>query len=240
MRGLHLFRCRGIAVRLHLSWFPALALLTWSLATDIFPELAPELVGPAAFITGLCGALLFFLCLLLHEAGHCLVSLRCGIPVHSITLSCIGGVAEIAHEPRRPRDEAWIALAGPLVSLVLGIVCLTLAFLFESRNALFPALLTAWVGWANLFLLLFNLLPGYPLDGGRVLRAALWARSGQIETATRVSARIGSFLGIAIAGYGLWCLIFLGQAHGAGPVLVGLFLRHAARKSSRQISQNAV
>jgi Zn-dependent protease len=240
MQGLHLFRCRGIAIRLHFSWFPAVLLLTWSLATDIFPDLFPDLPGPRAFGLGFCGALLFFFCLLLHEAGHCLISVRCGIPVHSITLSCMGGVAEIAHEPRSPRDEVWIALAGPLVSLGLGLAFLALAFLFDARQALFPALLAAWLGWANLFLLLFNLLPGYPLDGGRVLRSLLWARSGQIDTATRISARIGSFLGIAIAGYGLWCMVFLGQAHGAGPILVGLFLRHTARKSIRRLCRNGV
>ncbi len=236
VQGLRLFRCSGITVRLHVSWFPAVLLLTWSLATDIFPDLLPELVGPPAFVLGFCGALLFFVCLLLHEAGHCLVSLRCGIPVRSITLSCIGGVAEIAHEPQRPGDEIRIALAGPAVSLVLGLLFLAFAFLFESREALLPALLSAWVGWANLFLLLFNLLPGYPLDGGRVLRAMLWARSGEPESATRVSSRIGSFFGLAIAGYGLWSLIFLGQPQGTGPVLVGLFLRHAAQKSTRRIS----
>jgi Zn-dependent protease len=231
LRILRVGTVRGIAVQIHFSWWLGAALLSHTLGAELFPEILPEMAWRVSMALGFTGTILFFCCLFLHELGHCVVSQKCGIPVRAITLSCIGGVAEITREPDTPQSEIRIALGGPAVSLALGLTLFGASLMLQLRGWPQGAVLSAWLGWANASILVFNLLPGYPLDGGRVLRALLWARSGNLAMATRITRSLGSALGWATASLGAYFLVIHGDKGGAGPILVGIFLQHTARRT---------
>lgn len=232
--GVFLGRFFDIRFYLDYSWFFIVALIVYSLSTFLFPH---ELGGrdPAVYIAmGVVATLLFFLSILLHELGHSLVSQRCGIPVPSITLLFIGGIAEISREPDDPRTELKIAIAGPLVSLVL--VALYRAVSWGCDLASFPegALVFKWLAAVNLLLVIFNAIPGYPLDGGRILRALLWMRSGGFRHATFVTSRIGVVFSWVLMALGV--LTILGGEWGQGLVflVIGIFLKSAAESGYTQ------
>ena len=230
-RGVFIGRVRGIELFLDPSWFLIAALVTFTLASDFFPSVVPDHTTRYYYALGLCGSLLFFLSILLHELGHSVVSQRCGIPVPRITLMFIGGLAEISREPDDARSELKIALGGPAVSLVLVGIFYGLAELLDRFDIAGPAQVFLWLSVTNLALAVFNMIPGYPLDGGRVLRAILWARSGRLRRATYITSRIG--IGFA------WVLIALGVSLLLMPphpwnalvfVLIGTFLKTAAQQ----------
>jgi Zn-dependent protease/CBS domain-containing protein len=234
-KGLFIGRYFGIEFYLDSSWFLIAALVTYLLSTEVFPPVLPH--HSRTFYTLLGGAamLLFFLSILLHELGHSLVSQRCGISVPRITLLFIGGLAEISREPDDARSELKIALGGPAVSIILGVVFGGLRMAFSALGLPVPSHLCEWLALTNLWLVVFNMFPGYPLDGGRVLRALLWAKTGRLRRATYISSRIG--IGFS------WFLIFVGAytlatapsdtAHnkwlsGLSLVVIGFFLKSAA------------
>ena len=232
--GILLGTFLNIRFYLDYSWFFIVALVIYSLSTFFFPH---ELAGrdPAVYIAmGATAALLFFASILLHELGHSVVSQRCGIPVPSITLLFIGGIAEISREPDDPRSELKIAVAGPAVSLVLaafykflGWVCSLAAF--PEGSAVFR-----WLAAVNLLLVIFNAIPGYPLDGGRVLRALLWLHSGRFRRATFITSRIG--VGFSWVLMALGILAVLGGEWGQGIIflVIGMFLKSAAESGYAQ------
>jgi Zn-dependent protease/predicted transcriptional regulator len=229
-----IFRVRGIPVRAHPSWLLILALLTWNLAVGYFPQVLPDLPAAALWIRGLVAALLLFVSVLLHELAHCIAALRYGIPVSSITLHIFGGVSQMEREPERPGAEFTIAVVGPLASFALA------AALALGARALDPGpgarATMQYLAFVNVLLGIFNLIPGFPLDGGRVLRAALWRLKGDGAWATRVAARTGSAFAVILIGLGI-LRAFTGELIGGlWFVLIGLFLRQSAEQSYQQLA----
>jgi len=236
----------GIPIHVHVSWFAVFFFLTWSLATGFLPETLPGLSAPRYWGMGAVAALLLFLSVLLHELGHSYVALRYQIPIKQITLFIFGGVAHMGKEPPSPRAEFLIAIAGPLVSLVLGAACYGGAMAVESLSAQ-PGLrglivLGVFLSTVNVQLGLFNLIPGFPLDGGRVLRAGLWARNKDFNRATSQAALagigFGGILGLIGAGLlaGAWSGVLERSiaTNGGWLIFIGAFLLSAALASRRQ------
>jgi len=234
-----LFRVFGIEIRADLSWFVVVALFTWSLARQVFPasQLAPGLTESTYWAMGVVGAALLFASIVLHELGHALVARRYGLPIRGITLFIFGGVAEMADEPPTAKAEFLVAVAGPAVSVVLGGVFLVGGTVGTLGGWPPPLVAVAVVvGWMNLALVLFNMVPAFPLDGGRVLRSMLWQWRGDLRWATRVTSAIGSALGLGLIGLGV--LMAIGANNLIGGVwmaLIGMFVRSAARMSYQQL-----
>lgn len=244
-----LFSVLGVGIRLDPSVALTFILITYSLATGVLPVWHPAWSGVMVWCTALFSGVLFFGSLLAHELSHALVARRFGIPVPRITLFLFGGMAEMESEARSPRAEFTMAIAGPLMSLLLaaGFLTLSYAFMGETSRQLFlqdpsaalasfSPLVTAgiWVGSINVVLALFNLIPGFPLDGGRVLRAGIWWWTGNRPLATRIAASGGRLFGWTLIGWGLWLLIAQRDASGLWTILVGWFLAHLAWESVRQ------
>ncbi|MCX6967435.1 MAG: site-2 protease family protein [Verrucomicrobia bacterium] len=232
--GVFLGTFLNIRFYLDYSWFFIVALVIYTLSSFFFPH---ELAGrdPAVYITmGVFAALLFFVSILLHELGHSVVSQRCGIPVPSITLLFIGGLAEISREPDDPKTELKIAIAGPAVSLVLVVVYHAVAWGFEAVGIPEGTAVFRWLSAVNLMLVLFNAIPGYPLDGGRILRALLWLYSGGFRRATFITSRIGVAFSWLLMALGV-LLIFGGQwGQGLLFLIIGSFLKSAAESGYAQ------
>jgi Zn-dependent protease/CBS domain-containing protein len=232
--GIPIGRIFGINIRLHYSWFLIFAVVTWALATNYFPVVYPEWSTTTAVITGLITSLLFFISLLAHELMHSIVAQRSGIPVKSITLFVFGGVSQITREPDQAGMEFKIAIAGPLTSVVLGVIFWAIWFLVPARFETVSAV-SFWLGWINLSLAAFNLVPGFPLDGGRVLRAIIWWRTKDLRRATRLASNFGRLIGFILIGAGIW-FIFTGYwFNGLWLALIGWFLFNSATQSYRQL-----
>lgn len=239
-------RVCGIPIHVHGSWLFVFFFVTWSLATGYLPDMLPGLSEPRYWAMGGVAALLLFLSVLLHELGHSLVALRYHIPIGQITLFIFGGVAQMRKEPPHPRAEFLIAIAGPVVSFLLAAFCIALVALLESWPGDTPvqglAALGALLGMVNTQLGLFNLLPGFPLDGGRALRAGLWAWGKDFYRATSQAAMVGLLFGIGFGLFGAFLLVgalsgTLSSAlasSGGWIVLLGAFLFSAARGSRKQ------
>ena len=231
--AIRLGRIFGIEIGLDYSWFVILALVTWTLAAHYFPM---NYRWPIAtyWAIGLVTSLLFFASVLAHELGHSVVALRKGIPVRAITLFLFGGMAEIAKEPARPRDEFWIAIAGPVVSVALGVIFYLLHSSASPDQPL--AALTLWLSWINFSLAAFNLIPGFPLDGGRVLRSAVWALTGSFQRATRVASMAGRVIAYGFIALGILIALTGSWMSGLWLVFIGWFLGRAALSSYRQVA----
>jgi Zn-dependent protease/CBS domain-containing protein len=215
-------RIRGIAIRVHWSWLLILSLLTWSLSEGLFGE-ELGLASPDRWFAGVGTALLFFTSVLLHELAHSFVAQAYGMRVPSITLFVFGGVSSLAEEMRTAGQEFRVAIAGPLTSWALAALFTAGALLTEGV----PGVMFEYLAFINGMLGAFNLLPGFPLDGGRVFRAVVWARTGSLERATVLAANVG--IGIAylmIAGGIGWLFAF--GAGGLWYILIGMFLKSAA------------
>jgi len=192
--GVPLGRLFGISIRLHYSWFFIFALVTWALAVSYFPSNYPDWSLWTYWAIGLATSLLFFTSVLLHELSHSVVAQAAGIPINSITLFIFGGISQMTKEPEKPSTEFRVALAGPLSSLVISAVFW--GIWLGARGSVEPLeALAFWLGWINMILAVFNLIPGFPLDGGRVLRSILWWRGGDLRGATRTASTIGRTIG---------------------------------------------
>lgn len=227
-RALYVGRYFGIEFYLHYSWFIIAGIVTYELATVIFPNEIDGLARGVYLAMGSVAAGVFFLSILLHELGHSLVSQRCGIPVPRITLLFIGGLAEIAREPDDAKSELKIALGGPAVTLVLVLVFGLAERIFDARDWEGATLVADWLCKTNLALMIFNMFPGYPLDGGRVLRAIIWGYSGRLRRATYITSRIGIAFSWMLLTFGLYLLIIKHQWNAVALVLIGIFLKAAA------------
>lgn len=231
--NIKLGRVWGIPIGLHASWFIIFALVTWSLAMGILPSAVP---GQPAIVYWLLGALtagLFFGSVLAHELGHAFLALRNDIPVRGITLFIFGGIAQIEREPRSPGVEFRVAIAGPLVSLGLALIFVGLDLVGGAIPAV--AVSTDWLIHINLLLALFNLVPGFPLDGGRVLRAVVWQVTGSQHRATQVATTIGKVVAAGFMLWGGWNLLSGSLFDGLWILLIGWFLYNAAANYSQQI-----
>ena len=226
-------RIMGIPIGINYSWFVIFFLITATLGQYVFPWLYPDWSTPVYWIVGLCTSLLFFASLLAHELAHSFVAVRRGIEVRSITLFIFGGAARIAREAPVASTELLMAVAGPLSSVALAGVFALIWLL--SRNTLEPlAAMSIYLCWINLALAAFNMLPGFPMDGGRVLRSIIWWRSGSYMKATRVATLAGEALGCLLILSGLAFGVLVYWFNGLWLALVGGFLFAAARASYRQ------
>jgi Zn-dependent protease len=232
--GVKLGRILGVPIRLHASWFLIFGLVTWSLAASYFPAGYPSLPTGAYWVLGAATSLLFFGSVLAHELGHSLVALRSQIPVHGITLFIFGGVAQIGREPSTPGDEFRVAIAGPLTSLVLAIGFGGLWLL--DRAVPYLAAPSLWLMRINLGLALFNLIPGFPLDGGRVLRAVVWRITQNFQRATQVASFVGQLTAFGFIGLGLLTMVGGSFVNGLWLVFIGWFLQNAAAASYAQVN----
>lgn len=233
---LTLFRLFGFGVRLDLSWLLIALLVTWSLAEGFFPRQYPDLSGFAHWVMGVLGALGLFLSIIFHEFCHSLVARRYGLPMKGITLFVFGGVAEMGEEPRSPEIEFRMAAAGPVSSLLLAL--LFYLVWFWGKKFAWPDLANGIIGYLafiNVLLATFNLLPAFPLDGGRILRSVLWHRKGDLRHATRTATRIGSGFGVALILLGILNAFGGNLLGGMWYFLIGLFLRGAAKYSYRRL-----
>lgn len=228
--GLPVGRPFGIPVYLHVSWFVVVGLISWSLAQGYFPARYPELPTSTYWVKGLSATLLLFASVLAHEFGHALVARRRGVEVDSITLFIFGGVASLSEEPRTGGDELRIAAAGPAVSLLAAVVFYGMASATSGTPEAVARLLTH----LNVVLVAFNLVPAFPLDGGRILRAVLWSRQGRAR-ATRTAVRIGGVFGWALIVYGAIGLLAGQIGSGLWSIVLGWFLRSAGRSAYDQV-----
>ncbi len=229
--GWRLGRVAGIELLVDYSWLLIFALVTFSLAQQF--AAAEGVLGIDAWFAAALVSLVFFASILLHELGHSLTAQRLGIRVRSITLFLFGGVAELSSEAKRPREEIIVALAGPLVSVLLGLLFLGLAAGVGEAGLTGRGL--GWLGRINLLLAAFNVVPGFPLDGGRVLRGVLWSISGDFTRATRVAGACGAAFAWFLMGVGALGAVLGGQlVGGIWLVLIGWFLLSAARATVGQ------
>jgi Zn-dependent protease len=213
----------GIPLRIHVSWVVVLFLVASSLSLSLAPT-----AGTFAPVVGLLTATAFFSALVAHELGHALVARRAGVGVSSITLFVFGGVASLDSEPQRPRDELAIAIAGPLVSVFIAVVAFALSLLALPPIVAEPL---RWLARVNAGVAVFNLLPGFPLDGGRVLRGILWAVWRDPNRATATAAGVGRGIAYAMITVGVGVALFGFIGNGLWIGLVGWFLLSAARAS---------
>ncbi len=233
-QSIRVTRIRGIDVGVHYSWFIIFALITLSLTTQ-FASLHPQWTLAEHYAVGIATSLLFFTSILLHELAHSFVALAKGIPVRSITLFVFGGVAQIGREPDRPVTEFQIAIAGPIASAALAAAFGLGSLLTEGRQEHLSAL-AGWLASINLLLAVFNLVPGFPLDGGRVLRAVIWQVTGNLSKATRIAAGTGQAIGYALIFLGVWTAFAVQWFNGLWLAFIGWFLLNAAQASVLQVS----
>lgn len=227
-------RIAGIRIGINWSWLIVFALIVWSLAAAVFPSQNPGLSDAEYVAMAVAAALLFFASLLLHELGHALQAKRDGLEIEGINLWLFGGVAQFKGGFPSAGAEFRIAIAGPLVSLVLGVLFVLVAALAGLPNAVDGVV--AWLGFTNLILLAFNLLPALPLDGGRVLRSALWYFRGDLPWATWLASAVGRGFGFLFIGLGLFMLIAEGTFSGAWLAFIGWFLLQAATGEARYVA----
>ena len=233
--SIRLGRISGIEIGLDYSWFIVFAVVTVSFATNVLPQFYPPWPETAYWSTSVAISLLFFASILAHELGHSLVAIRTGTPVRSITLFIFGGVAGMAREPGRAWHEFLIAIAGPLVSLLLGALFFGLLQVVPSNTPLFA--LAEILALVNLVVAAFNMLPGFPMDGGRVLRAALWGIKGDLLWSTKIATWIGRGMAYALMAWGAYMAIVWGEWFaGLWRVLIATFIHTAAVRSYRQVA----
>ncbi len=241
-KRITLFKLFGFEVRLDLSWIFIALLVTWSLARGLFPDYYKGLPPATYFWMGLFGALGLFASIIVHELFHSLVARKFGLHMKGITLFIFGGVAEMPGEPPSARAEFFIAIAGPIASIVLGF----LFFLIHmgARAIGWPVSFVGvfgYLGGVNWFLAVLNLIPAFPLDGGRVLRSILWSRKKNLRWATRISSRIGAGFGLVLIFLGILNVVRTISAGGGVSIgglwwiFIGIFLRNAAQMSYQNL-----
>ncbi|HEX6483257.1 MAG TPA: site-2 protease family protein [Ktedonobacteraceae bacterium] len=223
----------GIDIDIHVSWIIILVLLTWSLATGWFPQLYPGWSTATYWVVSLIASLLLFVSVLLHELAHSLVARRRGLPVKNITLFVFGGVSNIEQEPKSAGIEFQMAVVGPLTSLLIGVVCFLLQLPLRGTNSPLQGILY-YLAVTNILLGIFNLIPGFPLDGGRVLRSIVWKLSGSMRRATRVAAISGQIIGYVFILLGIWLFFTSNILDGIWFGFIGWFLLNAAQSANAQ------
>jgi Zn-dependent protease/predicted transcriptional regulator len=231
-----LFTLLGFEVRIDASWLILALLVTWSLARGYFPLHSPALPSPIYWWMGAAGALGLFLSIVFHELCHSLVATHYGIPMKGITLFIFGGVAEMDNEPPSAKAEFLMAGAGPLSSFFIGLVFYGLSELGTS-NELAPSVtaVISYLAWINMALAVFNLIPAFPLDGGRVLRSALWSWKQNLRWATSIASQIGSAFGVLLIVLGIISFFRQNFIGGLWWFMIGIFLKNAAQMSYQQV-----
>lgn len=234
--SVRLGRIAGVEVGLHWSLAIVFVLIVWTLAGQILPSVVPDQPQSAYWLVSALAGLLFYASLLSHELGHALVARRLGVKVDGITLWIFGGVARLRGDAASPSAEVKIAIAGPIVSLALAVLFGVITLALDATAG--PPLVEgacAWLAGSNALLLIFNLVPAFPLDGGRLLRAWLWQRSGDRYLATSGAARLGRLCAFLMIALGLVLLLLQGALSGLWLSFLGWFLLSAARSEESQV-----
>jgi len=235
-RPVSLFTLFGFEIKADVSWLILAALITWSLASGLFPEYYKDLPQSAYWWMGVAGAAGLFLSIIFHELTHSLVARRYGVSMKEITLFIFGGVAHMEGEPSSPKAEFMIAVVGPISSCLLAIF----SFLLYELGIIsgWPVTITGvlnYLSWLNMVLAVFNLTPAFPLDGGRILRSALWKWKKDIRWSTNIASQIGSGFGLVLIIMGIFYIVRGNFVGGLWWFLIGMFVRAAAQSSYRQI-----
>jgi len=226
---------RGIPINVHVSWLVIYGLITWTLAVGYFPHALPDLPAAAYWANGLLAALLLFVSVLLHELSHSLVAIAHGLTVRGITLHVFGGVSHLEDEPPTPRAEFLIAVVGPVTSFAIAVVL----WLINASGVVQAGWARAVIGYlvvVNVAVGIFNLVPGFPLDGGRVLRAAVWKWKGALDQATYIASRVGVGFAFALMALGVFQIFGGAVLGGFWLIVIGMFLRGAADASYSQMA----
>ena len=227
-------RVFGIKIGLHYSWFLIALLIVFSLSSQFHAGNA-EWSGGFILTLSIVTAILFFLSLLLHELAHSLVATSNGLPVREITLFALGGVSQIEKSPTSAKVEFWMALVGPVTSAVIGALCLLAAYAIGGQASDPWLVVLQWLGIINIALAVFNLIPGYPLDGGRVLRAIIWWKTGDADRSTKAAAKTGQVVAFAFIAIGIARFFEGAGIGGLWIAFIGWFLLQAARESYVQV-----
>ena len=231
--SFRIFRIAGIDINIHISWLIILVFLTFSLATGWFPITYPGSSTATYYLLGFIASILLFVSVLLHELAHSFVARSRGLQVKSIVLFIFGGVSNIEQEPQTPGIEFSMAFVGPLVSLLIGVVCYGLLLLVRGTHSLLVPILS-YLALMNIILGIFNLIPGFPLDGGRVLRSIIWKATGNFQTATNITTFVGQAFAYLIILWGI-LLFFAGNAfNGLIIIFTGWFLLTSAQSARSQ------
>jgi len=233
--SIQIAKIGGIAINIHVSWILIFILVTWTLAGSYFPLNYPDWSLPLYWMVGLATSVLFFVSVLLHELAHSFVARARGLPVRDITLFLFGGVSQIGEEPQTPGTEFVMALVGPLTSIVLGALFGAVWFLARGTNEPLAAL-GSYLAFINVILGFFNMIPGFPLDGGRVLRSILWQATGNLMRATRWASLVGQAVAYLFILWGIWQIFTGNWVGGLWIAFIGWFLDNAASNSYRQLT----
>ncbi len=235
-RGLKLFRLSGFEVRLHSSWLILAVLIIWTLAAGFFPMQFPGYSRAVYIGMAAAAAVGLFFSIVVHEFAHSVVARRYGIPMNGITLFIFGGIAEMGEEPGSAKAEFLMAIAGPLMSVAVACGCFAVYSGAHMGGVYAPwTHVLFYLAWINAVLAVFNMIPAFPLDGGRVLRAAIWAKKGDILPATRIAAWIGSAFGYLLILLGIWSAFRGSFINGLWWIFIGMFVRNASEMSYRQV-----
>ncbi|MCI0820528.1 MAG: site-2 protease family protein [Chloroflexi bacterium] len=239
MEALRIGRIFGIDIRIHWSWLAIFILLLWWLAEGFFDDVNAYSHWSTfeRWLASGITTILFFVSILLHELSHSLVARRLGLPVHSITLFIFGGVSSLKEEPNSPGQEFKMAIVGPLMSFALGILAAAIAagLWANGLDDTVPGAIAAYLAFINIAVGIFNMLPGYPLDGGRVLRASLWARTGSMLRATRWAARVGTLIAFGLMALGVLSALAGNWLGGVWFIVIGWFLRNTTEQAYQQL-----
>lgn len=238
-RAFRVARIAGIDIEIHPSWLLILAFVSWSLSDSFFPSQYESWSTAAYWIVGISSAVLLFITVLIHEMAHALVARRRGLPVPRITLFIFGGMSHMSRQPATAGEEFQIAAAGPATSLVISALTVGLGLAFRGSSEKAEAIFF-YLAFVNLALGVFNILPGFPLDGGRVLRSIAWKRTGSFRRATRVASSVGEFFGYGMIIAGFFVLLAGGVLDGLWLAFIGWFLLGAARGEASNLQLEGV
>lgn len=235
---IHLGQIFGIKIGLHYSWLIIAVLISLSLS-QYFGKAHSDWSQSVIWVMAVASSLLFFLAIILHELSHALVARSNGLPVSSITLFALGGVAQIEKEPPDAKTEFWLGIIGPITSMLIGLICLGVSWLLGWTPLSVPdtpiLAMLVWLGYINIALAVFNMVPGFPMDGGRVLRSVIWMITGNAVRSTKIASLIGQWMAFTFIIFGL-LLFFRGAGFGGLWIaFIGWFLLNAAKSSYLQV-----
>jgi Zn-dependent protease/CBS domain-containing protein len=236
-RSIHLVTIFDIPIEINWTWFVVFFLVTWTLAQSYFPAALPNSPVAVYWMISILAAVLFFVSLLAHELSHSIVAIKNRLPINGITLFIFGGVARMSKEPQTPKVEFIMAAAGPLCSFSISFAFFVLTQLFYNLH--FPMAIvvtTDYLSVINLLVGIFNLIPGFPLDGGRILRSALWSLTGDIKRATEIASFFGKLFAYFLIGFGFLYLFYGAVLSGIWLIFIGFFLQEAASTSYQQVA----
>jgi Zn-dependent protease/CBS domain-containing protein len=233
--SVRLLRLLGFDIDIHWSWPIIVLLFTWSLASDYLPDVYPGWTSQQHWLAGAITSVLFFISVLAHELAHSVVARRRGVPARGITLFIFGGVSALGDEPRTARDEFTIAIVGPLTSFAAGALFAVVWLLARAQDVTGLAAVAGYLAYINVAVGIFNLLPGFPLDGGRVLRSLVWGRNQDMLAATRVAANAGRVVAAVLIGLGILSLFGQGGLGGVWFIVIGWFLWNAAESIYQEL-----